>query len=431
MVKSLNKFLNNLLIGTFFGSIFTLSSYSQEITRFIHLNRYEVEGSVAEIIATTPDGNTLVFTNADDKAVGFLDISDTLEPIMVQNIDLKDLGEPTAVTITPDGKYTLVAILDTTEDIASQKQGILLIIDTQTYEIITELELIGIGPDSLAITPDGNKVVIAIEDEEDEDNLPGDRPGSVNIVHLNYDDLSNSEVINIALDLSDISGVNYQSDPQPEYVTISPDGMMAAVSLQENNAIALIDLSTEEVSSIFSAGITTHDQADLIDDDSIILNQFFQGRREPDSLAFVNNGQYIVSANEGETKVKTFDDGIYGGGRGWSIFDLEGNIVYDSLSELEELAAIYGHYPDGRSEKKGIEIEGITTAIFNEQEFVFVASERGDFIAIYDITNITEPTLVNFLPTGKAPEGVLAIPQRNLLLTANEKDGTIDFFEAM
>ncbi|NJO67148.1 MAG: esterase-like activity of phytase family protein [Leptolyngbyaceae cyanobacterium RM1_405_57] len=48
----------------------------------------------------------------------------------------------------------------------------------------------------------------------------------------------------------------------------------------------------------------------------------------------------------------------------------------------------------------------------------------------YDISNIEAPELISFLPTGLAPEGVLAIPQRNLLLTSNEDDGTIDFFEA-
>jgi DNA-binding beta-propeller fold protein YncE len=110
--------------------------------------------------------------------------------------------------------------------------------------------------------------------------------------------------------------------------------------------------------------------------------------------------------------------------------DLEGNVIYDSGSSVEELAVRMGQYPDNRSDKRGVEIEGATVAKFGEQEFAFVASERGSFVVAYDISDVKNPKFVGFMPTGMSPEGVLAIPKRNLLLTANEGDGTIDIFQA-
>ena len=403
---------------------------SNPIPSFAPLNRYTLGETVAEIIAASPDGKNLAFTNADGQKIGFIDITNPQEPIELGTVDVSYLGEPTAVAITPNGQYALATVRDLTETIAAQKPGTLVFIDLQTRKIAGQVKLKGIGPDNLAITADGSKAIVAIEDEENLDYLPGQRPGSVNFVTINYTNPSQSQVTNLALNLRGIPGVNYPTDPQPEYVAIAKDGQTAAVSLQENNAIAILDVASEQVVRIFSAGTSVHKRADLEKDGKILLNQPFEGRREPDSIAFTADGRYLIAANEGDTNLNSFGDGIYSGGRGWSIFDLQGNPIYDSGSSLEELAVQRGHYPEDRSEKRGIEIEGATTASFGNQEFAFIASERGSFLAVYDISDVKNPRLVNFLPTGLSPEGILAIPQRNLLLTANEKDGTIDFFQA-
>lgn len=49
-------------------------------------------------------------------------------------------------------------------------------------------------------------------------------------------------------------------------------------------------------------------------------------------------------------------------------------------------------------------------------------SERGSVVGVYDVTDPTAPVLKQLLPSGIAPEGIVAIPQRNLLVTANEAD---------
>ena len=407
---------------------------SAPIRSFAPVNRYVVGGAVAEIISASPDGNTLAFTNAGDQKIGFVDITDLKNPQPLGTVDVAELGEPTSVAITPDGRYAVAAVLnlidEKTQSIADQKPGTLVFIDLKTRTIAGQLLLPGIGPDSVAITPDGKKVIVAIEDEEDVENLPGQRPGAINIVTINYSNPSQSKVTNVSLNLTGVAGVNYVEDVQPEYVAISRDGKTAAVTLQENNAIAILDIPSEKVTRIFSAGTSKHEKADLEANGDIRLNQAFEGRREPDSIAFTADSNYLIISNEGDTDQKSFEDGIYSGGRGWSILDLEGNVIYDSGSSVEELAVRMGQYPDNRSDKRGVEIEGATVAKFGEQEFAFVASERGSFVVAYDISDVKNPQLVGFMPTGMSPEGVLAIPKRNLLLTANEGDGTIDIFQA-
>lgn len=406
-------------IGLTLGNI-TVSD--AQARNFVLLNRYAVGGSVAEIISATPNGGLLAFTNAEDKTVGLVNIANPLRPEALATVDLSTLGEPTSVAITPNGRYAIAAVL------ADPEPGKLVFIDLATRQIVGQIQLTGVGPDSVAITPDGSKVVVAIEDEEDTDNLPGQRPGAINVVTINYENASESSVQAIAIDLSAVSGTNYVADPQPEFIAISPDGTAAAITLQENNAIALLDLSTNQITRIFSAGVSTHAQADLSEDGQVRLNQAFQGRREPDAIAFTPDGRYLVTANEGDTDRESFGDNVWSGGRGWTIFDLDGNVVYDDAGNLEALAAERGYYPDDRSENRGIEVEGGAVAQLSGKTIGFVAAERGNFVAAYNLANPQAPELLGFLPTGESPEGVLVIPGRNLLLTANEGNGTIDFY---
>ena len=437
----MGKFPIHFPIPTWFASVSLFSTAllfgavgaaDAQVRSFAPLNRYVVGGAVAEIIDASPDGNTLVFTNSSDQQIGFVDITDPANPQPLGTVEVA--GEPTSVAITPDGKYAIATVLflineDAGQTIADQQPGTLVFIDLATRKVTGQVQLLGIGPDSADISPDGSKVIVAIEDEEDTDNLPGSRPGSINFVTIDYDNPSESTVTAVDIDLAGIEGVNYVEDPQPEFVKFSPDGSTAAVTIQENNAIALIDVASEQIIRIFSAG-TSSQFADRTEDGEISLTEEFKGRREPDAIAFTPDGQHLVTVNEGDTELESFGDNIGSGGRSWTIFDLEGNVVYDSGSSVEELAVTRGQYPDDRSEDRGIEMEGGTVAEFGEQPIAFVASERGSFVVAYDISDIEKPELISFLPTGLAPEGVLAIPERNLLLTSNEEDGTIDFFQA-
>lgn len=426
-------FLNNLILypmkllkpllsaAVVLSSLLLTSAISSAVPRLTEIARYSTGEAVAEIVSATPDGQILVFTNAEEKRLSFVDIKNPRSPKRLGAVDLTTFGEPTSVSITPDGKYALVAIL------RDPDPGLLLFVDVTTRQIKGRLRLLGIGPDSLAITPDGAKAIIAIEDQEDEDNLPGRRPGSVNIVTLNPKNLSQSSLQKVTLKLGGLKQINYPTDPQPEFIAIHPEGKIAAVSLQENNAIAFIDISTAKVIRIVSAGVSTH-RADLTEDGIVRFNQPFQGRREPDGIAFTHDGKYLLTANEGDTDLETFGDGIWSGGRGWSILDLKGKVIFDTGTSFEAAAASKGLYPDDRSENRGTEVEGVTVAQFGNLKAAFVISERGNFIAGYDLANIRSPKRFALVPTGQGPEGVIAIPQRNLVVTANEVEGTLSIF---
>ncbi|MBJ7451593.1 MAG: hypothetical protein JHC71_05845, partial [Blastococcus sp.] len=59
----------------------------------------------------------------------------------------------------------------------------------------------------------------------------------------------------------------------------------------------------------------------------------------------------------------------------------------------------------------------------------FIGSERGDAVLVYDVDDEATPRLLQVLPTGDAPEGLLAVRRQHLFLTSNEDDGTISIFQ--
>ena len=106
-----------------------------------------------------------------------------------------------------------------------------------------------------------------------------------------------------------------------------------------------------------------------------------------------------------------------------------GEVLFEPGAALELQAVRHGHYPDERSENKGIEPEGVAVGVYDHRTFLFVGSERGNFVAVYRLDDETHPEFVQILPTGVGPEGLLPIPQRGLFVTANEEDGTISIFQ--
>lgn len=65
--------------------------------------------------------------------------------------------------------------------------------------------------------------------------------------------------------------------------------------------------------------------------------------------------------------------------------------------------------------------KGVEAAVFGDQGYIFVSSERGSIVGVYKDTG-AEPEFLRLLPSGIGPEGLLAIPERNLFVVANEMD---------
>lgn len=411
---------------------------------FAPLHHLAVDG-VAEIITATPDGLTLVYTSADAGALGLVDISDPARPVTLPRVDVRlgGVGEPTSVAVSPDGRYAVVA-LRMDDDVANARRGFLRIYDIRQPRAVRHVKdvLIGIGPDSLALAGSGKtlRAIVAIEDEETDTKgdatLGGQRPGRIDVVGLQdlYGGASSGlQSIELVEALQALPDALYPQDPQPEFVAVSPDGRTAAVTLQENNAIALIDLRSPRQARllrVLSAGkVTRNGNADLQRDKEIAFLDSFSGRREPDAVSWVSNTVFAL-ANEGDGKKAA--DGTLPGGRGFTLMNVRGEVVYETGDRSERLAVLHGHYPDHRSASKGVEIEGVASARFGGRPHLLVGSERGSFLAVYEVSDPAQPRFVQLLPTGLSPEGITTITRRTdgqqLAVTANEGDGSINLY---
>jgi WD40 repeat protein len=383
--------------------------------QFVPLQTFTVSGSVAEIAAVTPNGKTVLYTDSEEKEVGFVDISNPAVPQQLGAVTTA--GEPTSVAITPGGRYALVC---------TRGPDLLLVIDLRARRsgptIVADFPLGG-QPDSVVISPDGRYAAIAIENERlDEDlPLPSDPPGFLTIVDLKTN-LSKWSLRDVSM-----TGIaeRFSDDPEPEFISINKDNV-AAVTLQENNHVVLVSLRTGQVLMDWSAGTTTH-AADLLDDGVIsFTDTLTNARLEPDAIAWTPDGN-LITANEGDYDLD-LASGQFTGGRNFTIFSPDGALLYDSGAQLEMAIAAAGRYNDSRSDSRGVEPEGVAVAKYKGINYAFIGTERGDSVGVYRLDDETQPTFVQLLLTSSRPEGLLPIPQRNLFITANEGDGTLSIF---
>lgn len=356
--------------------------------------------TVAEIVAATPNGRTLVYTDAETESIGFVNISDPSNPQPLGAVELD--GEPTSVAVT--GSLAFVGV-NTSLDFVNPS-GQLVVIEIFTQTILQSFDLPG-QPDSLAASKNGRYVAIVLENERDEDLGDGEPPqlpgGALVVV----------DVYKASSELVDLTGVAdlFPEDAEPEYVDIN-NRNIAVVTLQENNHIALVDLKKAELIADFPAGTVDLDQIDILEEDFISLTGSLEDvPREPDAVAWVSN-KVFATADEGD---------LFGGSRGFTLFDTNGNTVYEAGNTVEHIAARLGHYPDARSENKGSEPEGIEYARYRSGKYLFVGLERSSLVLVYKLKRNTVE-YVQALPTGIGPEGLLALPQRDLFVVASEVD---------
>lgn len=359
----------------------------------------------AEIISASEDGKTLVYTDSPLGAVGLIDITDPAAPKPLGNIDMG--GEPTTAKIIGN---TVFAAVNTSKDFVNTS-GKLISVDLATKAIVAECELGG-QPDSVAAAKDGSFLAIAIENERDEDLNDGVLPqmpaGYVVKLPLKAGVVECAGLQKIELTgLASIGG----EDPESEFLDINAAGEIA-LTMQENNEIVIIG-ADGVVAGHFSAGAVDLGGIDTKRDGVLDFTAKRDGAlREPDGVKWLDDTHFAV-ANEGDYE---------GGSRSWTIFNRDGSVVYESGTSLERAIAEIGHYPEHRSKTKGVELESVEIASFGATPMAFVASERSSVIGVYDLTDPAAPVLKQLLPSGVSPEGMVAIPSRNLLVSANEVD---------
>ena len=405
-------------------------------------NNPDIAGqTVSEIVAATADGRLLVYTDGAMGAIGLIDISNPSAPQPAGKVAFTPGHEPTSVDVLAN-RYALVGVNSSVS--FTSPSGYLAVVDLASRAIVRQIDLGG-QPDAVKISHDGRYAAIAIEnernellcvggaldgielDEDDEDvcvngggvfgGLPqtqhGNPAGYLAVVAIQGAPPSGWTRTDVSLSGLSLYG---PEDPEPEFVDINTRNH-AVVTLQENNHVVVVDLEDGTVLDHFPAGTVTLNGVDA-DEDGLIapVNTLSNVPREPDAVAWVpvsGNRFNIATANEGD---------LFGGTRGFSLFGQDGVLAFDSGSAFETTAVRHGHYPEDRSENKGSEPEAIEYGQFGGTDYLFVGSERGSFIGVYELDRQGHPSLAQILPAPLGPEGLLAIPHRNLLIASGEED---------
>ena len=163
----------------------------------------------------------------------------------------------------------------------------------------------------------------------------------------------------------------------------------------------------------------------------------------------------------GEGRLKTLADqndlvtgNLVGfGGRGFSIHNSKGDVIYDSGNLTEEIAAELGYYPDGRSDDKGTEPETVEYFSFGKKKdkrhYIAVVLERcfnngdddelGTIVPIFEVVDLdaannddrVKQVATLQSPESLSPEGLLFVHDTNSsghMFVTNEVSRTLDSY---
>ncbi len=276
--------------------------------------------STCEIVVHDPVSQRLFTTSA---IAGFLDIinfSNPTAPTVITSIDMNSYGGVTSVAV----KNGIVAVASPNND--ETLNGTVVFFDTNG--VFLKQVIVGALPDMIVFSPDGTKVMTANEGQPNA-NYSIDPEGSVSVIDISggisaLSQANVSTLLFIAFNSQEAtlisSGVRklktsstLSQDFEPEYITISADSQKAWVTLQENNAIAEINLTTTSITDIWALG--TKDISipgngfDISDNNGqvLIANWPIQAFHIPDAVAnySVAGTNYLVTANEGDEKEYT------------------------------------------------------------------------------------------------------------------------------
>lgn len=286
---------------------------------------FDVRGSLAlagaEISAFDPGSDRLYVTSSGGLQV--VDLSDPSAPSLITTINFTSLGYATTDVTSVAIKGGIVAVALP----ASPKSnpGTVIFLDAATGAKLGDAT-VGALPDMVTFTPDGTKVLVANEGEYlDSNGGPGTAEGSVSIIDLSGGFGGPLPVTTAGFGAFDADALRAEGvrvffgqtaalDLEPEYIAVSADGAKAMVTLQENNAVGLLDIATGTFTDVVALGTKDFSTllADFSDRDgpgataSIRLetgNPVF-GLYMPDGIDSYEAGgaTYYVIANEGDDR---------------------------------------------------------------------------------------------------------------------------------
>ncbi|MFD0676438.1 MULTISPECIES: choice-of-anchor I family protein [unclassified Paenibacillus] len=438
------------------------------------------DGGVAEIVKYNKDNGKFYIVNGSGNppTLDIVKLTTGGSMSKERSVAVKDLsesggfmyGDLTSVDINTATKRVFVSV----QEKDSMKNGKILMLNYDGA-LIKSYEA-GVQPDMIKSTPDGRYVLTA---DEGEPRVQGKDPeGSITIVDTTTDTVTrvkfnDPSVIDDKVHIRGASNPNTGlitgsgtkadaiRDLEPEYITLSADNTKAYVSLQENNAVAVIDIAAKKVLAVKGLGYKDLNNPinalDLLNDSKINLeNVPFNGMYMPDGIASyaVNGKTYLFTGNEGDVtdwpgrkngstikdmkglldpssaaakflsdpanatkydKVEVASDmgnsGIFMyGGRSFSVWNADTmEQVFDSGNDFEKItsqrlpkyfnASNSNATLDSRSTKKGPEPEDIKIGVVGEKVFAFVGLERIGGIMTYDVTDPAHPVFFNYINT--------------------------------
>jgi hypothetical protein len=279
-----------------------------------------VSNSTCEIVVHDPASQRLFTISAVSKKLDIIDFSNPSALSLINSIDMTPYGGITSVAV----KNGIVAVASPNAN--EQLNGAVVFFNTNG--VFQKQVTVGALPDMITFTPDGSKVITANEGQPN-DAYTVDPEGSISIIDISggIASLSQSNVNTLLF-----TGFNAQEatlmasgirktkntstlsqDFEPEYITVSSDSQKAWVTIQENNAIAEIDLTNVAITDVWALGTKDVSQPgngmDISDNNGQILiaNWPIKAYYIPDAVANYSVGgtTYIVTANEGDEKEYT------------------------------------------------------------------------------------------------------------------------------
>jgi hypothetical protein len=281
----------------------------------------------AEITAFDPASKRLFVVNGANSSVDVLDLSAPATPKLISTINISSLGSGVNSVAVHDGLVALAI-----EGKQKTSAGVVAFYNAADLKLLHSVT-VGALPDMLTFTSDGKTLVVANEGEPNSYGLPDsvDPEGSISVITVNRTGTSTVATADFKayigkeaeLRASGVRiygpGANAAQDLEPEYIAISADNKTAYVTLQENNAIAIVDIATAKVTAIKPLGFKNHNVAgsglDASDEDGgtntnsgtpaiKIAPQPVKGMYLPDAIAryTVNGTTYLITANEGDAR---------------------------------------------------------------------------------------------------------------------------------
>lgn len=317
--------VNATLAGTTVNVVYILNDEVHSATApnglgIEFLTSYAITGDNpgSEILAHDAASERLFVMNSGNASVEILDFSTPSNIAAVSTIDLSAYGDGGTSVAYKNGILAAAIVAPNTGD-----NGTIVFMDVDG-NVLSTVEA-GALPDMITFTPDGSKLMVANEGEPNTD-YSIDPEGTVSIVDLSNGaaNLTQTDVTSLNFNAFDsqmqqlkdasvrLFGINatVSQDLEPEYITVSEDSQMAWVVLQENNAVAVVDLSVPAITDILPLGLKDHSLPENALDTSneqdfiFMANWPIKGMFMPDGIDnyTVNGTTYFVTANEGDAR---------------------------------------------------------------------------------------------------------------------------------